>query len=230
MVRRGKGEGNGGSGVAGVTTGKEKGRNTSPGDTSNSEMARPSSHSPHSTGGSSGTSSPLLHSHSPPNSSNLTKVLGARRIWGTMKSCTVTAVKNAIQRLCPDLPNSLRVRRKLKTNGEKIRWWYIVHGPEQVLSILEQQWEAVKLQTSWNLEPCFAPLVSVPNCLTHESTTTDPVPSSSSPPPSEPSMLQLSTVPQADSDSTPLADTLANRAKATNSPQPLKSQTFLDPK
>ena len=106
---------------------------------------------PHSTGGSSGTSSPLLYSHSPPNSSNLTKVLGAQKIGGTLKSCTVTAVKNAIQRLCPDLPNNLRVRRKLKTNGEKIRWWYIVHGPEHVLSILEQQWEAIKLQTSWNL-------------------------------------------------------------------------------
>ena len=124
------------------------------------------------------------------------------------------------------------MRRKLKTYGEKIRWWYIVHGAKQVLSILEQQWEAVKLQTPWNLEPCFAPLVSVPNCLTHESTTTDPVPSSSSssPPPSEPSMLQPSTVPQADSDSIPLADALANRAEATNSPQPLKSLTFLGPK
>ena len=75
--------------------------------------------------------------------------------FGGQWKVVLTAVKSAIQRLCPDLPNSLRVRRKLKTNGEKIRLWYIVHGPEHVLSILEQQWEAVKLQTSWNLWTMF---------------------------------------------------------------------------
>ncbi len=45
---------------------------------------------------------------------NLIKVSEARRVWGTLKSCTVSTVKAAITQLCPQLPSGIRVRRKFK--------------------------------------------------------------------------------------------------------------------
>ena len=43
--------------------------------------------------------------------SNRARVEGARRIWGTVKSCTVGTVKSVIQRFC-NVESSLRGRRK----------------------------------------------------------------------------------------------------------------------
>ena len=116
----------------------------------------------HSSVASNETTGSATHSSLVNNHNNHTRVSDARRIWETMKSCTVTAIKNAISRLCPSLPSGLRVRRKFKTNGEKTKWLFIVCAPEQTLSMLEEQWGTVKIKTSWILEPCFAPTLSAP--------------------------------------------------------------------
>ena len=89
--------------------------------------------------------------------SNRARVEGARRIWGTVKSCTVGTVKSVIQRFC-NVESSLRVRRKtskLSPDSNRIRWWFVLHGDETLLTSLESQWETVNMQTSWKLQPCF---------------------------------------------------------------------------
>ena len=71
--------------------------------------------------------------------SNRARVEGARRIWGTVKSCTVGTVRNVIQRFCM-LESRLRVRcktSKLSPDSNRIRWWFVLHGDETLLTSLE---------------------------------------------------------------------------------------------
>ena len=87
---------------------------------------------------------------------------GVRRVWGTMKSCTPTAVKGAIGRLIsnqlvPGIDNITVKRKYRRTSNNKLRWWFLVFMPEEALQKLEMVWEQVALQTSWKLEPCMAP-------------------------------------------------------------------------
>ena len=89
------------------------------------------------------------------NSSKKVIVPGARRVWGTMRACTVPTVVKSIKRLTD--VGDLRVKRKFKTgnDGKITRWWYVVHAEEAHLQQLENEWEKVKFQTSWKLEPCY---------------------------------------------------------------------------
>ena len=89
-------------------------------------------------------------------------VPGARRIWGTMRTCTVPTVVNSITRLTDVGDSVLRVKRKFKTgtDGKVTRWWYIIHAEEACLQQLESEWQKVELQTSWKLEPCYRYLES----------------------------------------------------------------------
>ena len=84
------------------------------------------------------------------------QVVGARRIWGTLRDSTVNSVKNVISRICK-LENGIRVRRKTKVSPvtNKTKWWYVVHADEDFLTELNTKWDQVKVQTSWKLEPCF---------------------------------------------------------------------------
>ena len=96
------------------------------------------------------------------NSTERVQARGVRRIWGTMKSCSSSAVKNAITRLIPDqrIPGiaEVSVKRKFKRSSDnKLRWWFLIYMPEEALEKLESEWEPVALQTSWKLEPCMAP-------------------------------------------------------------------------
>ena len=178
----------------------------------------------HSSVASNETTGSAPHSSLFNNHSNHTRVPGARRIWGTMKSCTVTAIKNAISRLCPSLPSGLRVRRKFKTNREKTRWWFIVRAPEQTLSMLKEQWGTVKVQTSWSLEPCFAPTVSAPGSLDPTDSDTAACLNISILSPTDPPALQLSVVSDLGS---PMV-TPANWAETSPGPKLSQSQSFLD--
>ena len=48
--------------------------------------------------------------------------------------------------------------RKFKTAGEHkrvVRWWHVISGDEEVLSLLDRNWENVEVQTSWQIEPCL---------------------------------------------------------------------------
>ena len=86
--------------------------------------------------------------------SNWIKVNGARKIWGTLKSCTVASVKSAISRVCNN--DTVNVKRKLKT-GEQTRWWFVLHDSEEALTSLESKWEQLEVQTSWKLVKCYMP-------------------------------------------------------------------------
>ena len=89
-------------------------------------------------------------------SMNKIKVVGARRIWGTLKSSSAKTVKSVILRVCK-IGGELRIKRKDRENPitGRQRWWYVVHGSESTLMELEAKWDQVKVQTSWKLEPCF---------------------------------------------------------------------------
>ena len=89
---------------------------------------------------------------------NLVKVVGARKIWGTLKACSPTTISSTISKLLPSGNKlRLRVKRKTKEVGPRAVWWLVVHGPEADLLVLEKEWEKVNIQTSWVLEPCYMP-------------------------------------------------------------------------
>ena len=83
---------------------------------------------------------------------NKIRVIGARRVWGTLKSSNVKSVKNVIARVCK--VGEVRVVRKdrVKPDMNKSMWWYVIHA---ILSDLETKWNLVNVQTGWKLELCF---------------------------------------------------------------------------
>ena len=46
--------------------------------------------------------------------------------------------------------------------GSRDVWWFVVHGSETDLTLLEKEWEKDNIQTSWLLEPCFMPEHNLP--------------------------------------------------------------------
>ena len=92
--------------------------------------------------------------------SNWIRVDRARKIWGTLKSCTVASVKSAISRVCKN--DTVNVKRKLKT-GAQTRWWYVLHDSEEALASLESKWEQLEVQTSWKLTKCYMPQFACEN-------------------------------------------------------------------
>ena len=94
-----------------------------------------------------------------PKPSSWVKVDGARKVWGTLKSCTAASVKSAISRVCNN--NTVKVKRKFKTGsstqGIQARWWYILQDSEEALVSLESNWERLALQTSCRLATCYKP-------------------------------------------------------------------------
>lgn len=84
---------------------------------------------------------------------------GARRIWGTMRSTTQTAVTNALKQLTTVDVSRLIVKRKFKTavnNPTRVqKWWFIIRGEEDLLQQMEEAWNAVSVQTTWKLEPAY---------------------------------------------------------------------------
>ena len=85
---------------------------------------------------------------------NWIKVDGARKIWGTLRSCTAASVKSAISRVCKN--DTVKVKRKFKT-GVQTRWWFVLHDSEAVLASLESNWGQLEVQTSWKLVNCYMP-------------------------------------------------------------------------
>ena len=68
---------------------------------------------------------------------NKIRVIGTRRVWGTLKSSNVKSVKSVIARVWKI--REVRVVRKdrVKPGTNKSMWWYVVHAKESVLSDLE---------------------------------------------------------------------------------------------
>ena len=97
------------------------------------------------------------------------RVSGARKIWGTLKSTTTTAVANVLKVHAKVPSNSLSIKRKYKTarNNSKqvVRWWFVVRGEEKLLEQLQSDWSSVSIQTAWKLEPVLEFLKSPPASL-----------------------------------------------------------------
>ena len=74
------------------------------------------------------------------------KVVGARQIWGMLKTCSPGAVSTTISKLVPTT-GTLRVKRKTKRLANKTVWWFVVHGSENDLTLLEQSWGKIQSQT-----------------------------------------------------------------------------------
>ena len=86
------------------------------------------------------------------------KLVGARRVWGTLKACTVGTVKSVISRFCSN--TTAKVKRKTKDvqPGKPPKWCFVIHDSEEALQSLESNWDLVNVQTNWKLEPCYKPL------------------------------------------------------------------------
>lgn len=99
--------------------------------------------------------SPLLPNGHTPGQLRQEKVLApyTRKVWGTMKTCTMQTVSTTIVQLCPN-DGELQLC-KTSDNGRITRWWFLVRGEEEVLAELQQIWEHISIQTSWRLEECF---------------------------------------------------------------------------
>ena len=95
---------------------------------------------------------------SPENSCVTEEVDGMRRIWGTMRSCTSRTVLTALQKMS-SVTDKVEVRRKFKKNrNNTVQWWFLIRGEEEVLQVLQQEWEGIYSQTSWKLERCCRPV------------------------------------------------------------------------
>ena len=142
-------------------------------------------------------------------------VLGKRRIWGTLKQCNAGAVQRAIHQF-PTVPDSsIEVRRKYKTlKNAKQRWWYVLKAEEELLQRLDGEWEGVKLQTGWKLEPCLAYKDSPQSPPTPQS----PIPSPAN---AEPSTSSTAVVTNpATASATPISPDPATTTMAPNSQAP----------
>ena len=73
-----------------------------------------------------------------------------------MRSTSSASIASSLNKICPSTVTNLQIRRKYKTDrhGKEIRWWFLIKGDESTLKKLEDEWEAVELQTPWKLEMC----------------------------------------------------------------------------
>ena len=97
------------------------------------------------------------HDHTKPLKKRI-PVTNARRIWGTLKSTTCSAVAGAIRRLTPRMLNeNLTIKRKFKANQEGLtrKWWFVVRGNKSSVGLLQNEWLMIATQTGWKLEPLF---------------------------------------------------------------------------
>lgn len=96
------------------------------------------------------------------------KFQDVRRVWGTMRTTSTTAVTSTLKKLTKQ-GDKVSVKRKNRTNGNgrEKSWWFLIKGEEQVLCELEKEWDAtVGLQTNWKLESCYRPTTPVNADLT----------------------------------------------------------------
>ena len=92
-------------------------------------------------------------------------VEGKRKVWGTLRTTTATAVKNTIRTIIKieglDVKRKYHVKktRQDSSRGPNIqlsKWWFVVSGEENTLELLERKWSAVNYQTNWTLEPVLS--------------------------------------------------------------------------
>ena len=134
-------------------------------------------------------------------------VEGARRVWGTLKVTTTISVKSVIAKFCSVA--SLKFKRKTicDHDGQIKRWWFVMHGSEDALQILDSKWDLIQAHTCWKLEQCFRPLTeedtSTSQPLDLQSSNATPADKSSPPPTTGPDSVEK----LSDSQSTPIPTT-----------------------
>ena len=96
------------------------------------------------------------------------EVKGKRKVWGTLSTTTVAAVKNAIKVISKVEGLEIKRKYRLKKPAQKAslesdaasiqvsKWWFVISGEESILDQLAKNWDAVKIQTNWSLEPIFS--------------------------------------------------------------------------
>ena len=81
---------------------------------------------------------------------------GKRKVWGTRKVCSSSTVRNTIiKQISPQISINVKRKVKLGSGNKMVKWWHVVSGNEEIMALLEQEWDKVKDQTSWNIEPCI---------------------------------------------------------------------------
>ena len=81
-------------------------------------------------------------------------VRGSRKIWGTLRSTTVAAIKNAFKATKVPSENLIIQRKYTMTRGTSLeqKWWFVIKGNEEVLVRLQEEWEQyIGIQTTWKL-------------------------------------------------------------------------------
>lgn len=78
-----------------------------------------------------------------------------RRVWGTLRMATYSALRNAIVKLA-EMCDSLKLPANLRplVSSGKPKWWLLLHAEENILLLLERNWEKISLQKGWCVEPC----------------------------------------------------------------------------
>ena len=80
--------------------------------------------------------------------------MGARKIWGTLRTTTSNAVSSTLSKLTSK-GNQVQVKRKYKSiqnTNKTARWWFVLRGSEDMLQEIENEWDHVSAQTNWKLE------------------------------------------------------------------------------
>lgn len=83
------------------------------------------------------------------------KLINLSRIWGAVRSCTISAVSSTLKKLTT-VDNQLTVKRRRRFYDRSgiSYYWFILRGNEDVLCELEGERDRAYLQTEWKLENC----------------------------------------------------------------------------
>ena len=165
----------------------------------------------------------------------LVPIKGARKVWNTYKFVTASAVSHAVQKITSISAADLSIKRKYKSNGKVLSWWFVVRGEETILEQLDRLWEQVYLQTKWDLKP----LLSFSDSETSESLPSENDTSKATPPnPTTANALPSTNVTphscqqrMSDGNSPRAPDNAHCDKSGINSPHPnntSESDTFLD--
>ena len=95
-----------------------------------------------------------------PQQKDYIQVKEARKIWGTLKSTTPTAIANTIKNthwaLWPTQEESSHQEevQNIPQQQQKVtKLWFVVHGDESMLEQLTTKWNSIEVQMAWKLEP-----------------------------------------------------------------------------
>ena len=75
-----------------------------------------------------------------------------RIVWGTQRNCSSQVLLKAI---CSLLPNhawgQISVKRSVRPNGPRSRWWFTIMAPDEIMKEIVRKWNILESRTSWSL-------------------------------------------------------------------------------